>query len=301
MEKVTLIITVKNEANNISELLHSIEAQSTLPDEVVIADGGSTDTTLQILHSWKPNFRVKILKKPGNRSIGRNAAINAASHPLIAITDAGCVLDKSWLTELLKAFAPTVEVVAGYYKALANTSFERAAAAYMLVMPEHINAQEFLPATRSMALRKKTWEKIGKFDERYTFNEDYVFAKKLKKQQVQMAFAEKAIVFWHPPTTWNAFFLQVYKFAYGDAYAGILRSKVVLIFARYLIFLLLSVVPFVFWPVIAAYFIWAVVKSYKHVGSIDAILLLPIMQVGTDLTVMAGTLLGGAQRITHAG
>jgi glycosyltransferase involved in cell wall biosynthesis len=41
--KVSLIATVRNEHATIEALLTSIAAQSLLPDQVVIADGGSSD------------------------------------------------------------------------------------------------------------------------------------------------------------------------------------------------------------------------------------------------------------------
>src|SRR6185369_9657932 len=124
MEKVTLIVTVKNEARTLASLFESIESQTRLPDEVVISDGGSIDGSLKLLRNWKPGFPVHILQKIGNRSIGRNAAIDAATFPIIAIADAGCVLDKDWLKELLRPFAQGADVVAGYYQARAHTSFE---------------------------------------------------------------------------------------------------------------------------------------------------------------------------------
>ena len=80
--KVSVICTVWNEAPAIERLLASLEAQSRPPDEVVIADGGSTDGTLAILAEWAGAGRLplKVLERPGsNISEGRNAAIAAAA------------------------------------------------------------------------------------------------------------------------------------------------------------------------------------------------------------------------------
>src|SRR5690349_15169839 len=102
---VSVIMTVFNEADNIEGVLHSLEKQSRPPDEIVIVDGGSTDGTLTILQKHAKNSEVslKVLSKPGaNISQGRNAAIEAASHELIAATDAGVRLPSDWFEKLIE-------------------------------------------------------------------------------------------------------------------------------------------------------------------------------------------------------
>src|SRR5512135_1011391 len=99
--KVSLIVTVKNESSSLPALLDSIAAQTRQPDEVVICDGGSTDSTLAVLRSEK-RLPIRIIEKPGsNISQGRNAAIEAATGDVIASTDAGVRLDPKWLEKLV--------------------------------------------------------------------------------------------------------------------------------------------------------------------------------------------------------
>ena len=50
--RTSLIVTVLNEADTIDQLLESVVAQTCLPDEVVVVDGGSSDRTWQRLHAW---------------------------------------------------------------------------------------------------------------------------------------------------------------------------------------------------------------------------------------------------------
>ena len=106
--RVSVIVTVKNEAAAIGRLLDSISAQVRLPDEVVIADGGSRDQTVAAIEAWgaRQAFPVHVLSVPGaNISQGRNAAIRAAAGPIIASTDAGVRLDPLWLAKLLEPYA----------------------------------------------------------------------------------------------------------------------------------------------------------------------------------------------------
>ena len=50
---ISLIATVLNEGDSIRRLLDSILAQTRLPDDIVIVDGGSADDTVAILESYR--------------------------------------------------------------------------------------------------------------------------------------------------------------------------------------------------------------------------------------------------------
>lgn len=300
MDKVTLIITIKNEEKTLLPLLKAIEKQSRLPDEVVIVDGGSSDNSVPLLQAWSPSFPVKILKKPGNRSVGRNAAIAAATNPIIAITDAGCFPEQNWLRFVVEPIQKgSVDIIAGYYRSSAKTPFEQATAVYMLVMPKQVDKDHFLPATRSMALLKSAWKKVGGFPEQYQWNEDYVFARMLQSAGFRMGFRQDAVVVWSPPSTWKSFLLQVYRFAYGDIVSGIVRPKVLSLFGRYLIFTALLL----FYPLIGItffliYLVWAWSKNGEYVSFPQNVMLLPSMQVVSDITVMLGSLSGVFRRMS---
>ena len=78
--KVSVIVTVKNEAASITGLLESLKDQSRQPDEIIISDGGSTDETVAIVESYKNQLPLEILALPGaNISQGRNRAIDEAA------------------------------------------------------------------------------------------------------------------------------------------------------------------------------------------------------------------------------
>ena len=131
--KISLIVTVLNEARSLPALLDSIAAQTRQPDEVVVCDGGSTDATLDVLRA-ETRFPVRVIERPGsNISQGRNAAIEAATGDVIASTDAGVRLDSRWLEKL-----------AGPVAQLAPSKRNR-----------RRSCRRFLPARRSYALRDR--------------------------------------------------------------------------------------------------------------------------------------------------
>lgn len=300
----SLICTVLNEEKTITVFLNSILRQTKNPDEVIIVDGGSTDSTVAIVRAFQIKhkaFRLTLLSKKGNRSIGRNAGIKIAKGKIILLSDAGCVLAKTWVEEIIKPFFITsVMVVAGYYKGKAVSVFQKCLLPYVLVMPDRVNANNFLPSTRSMALRKSVWKKVGMFPDRYSHNEDYVFAKTLQRLNIKIYFAKEAIVYWIPRKTLKSIFIMFFRFALGDAEAGIIRTKVILIFIRYIFLVSLCIfvldrnfdyLPLIVF-IIVLYLFWAVIKNYQYVKNIKAIFFLPIIQLTADAAVLSGTIVG---------
>ncbi|HEX8966026.1 MAG TPA: glycosyltransferase, partial [Patescibacteria group bacterium] len=183
--KTTFITTVFNEEKTILEFLHSLFAQTKLPDEIIIVDAGSTDKTVELISQFLPKkentFKVKLLFKKGNRSVGRNTAIAAATNEIILCSDAGCILDKNWVKNISKPFEKKdIDVVSGFYKPVAYTTFQKCLATYTSTMPDKIDAENFLPSSRSVAFKKSAWGKAGKYPEHLDYCEDLVFDKNLQ-------------------------------------------------------------------------------------------------------------------------
>lgn len=303
--KSSLIITVLNEEFTISKLLESIKYQTVLPDEVVVVDGGSDDNTVKILKEFQKNhseINFKVIIKKGNRSIGRNEGIKNACGDIVLITDAGCLLDKNWVKEISKPFENTlIDVVAGYYKGVATSSFQRALIPYVLVMPDKIDRNNFLPATRSMALKKDVWLELGGFNTSLSHNEDYIFARNIKKNNKNIYFASKAIVYWIPRNSFRSSFTMFCRFAYGDIEAGVLRPKVLMIFLRYFLAITLLFYSFITSNLtllgililfMLLYILWAINKNKKYMSKKTDLLYLPSIQILSDLAVMYGSVKG---------
>lgn len=311
--KISFISTFLNEEDNIVPFLDSVIKQTKKPDEIILVDGGSTDKTLSIISIFLaerdlasqdkfPASKVIVITKKGNRSVGRNEAIRRANGDVIACSDVGCILDKNWLSKIVDPFNnESVDVVAGYYDALASTPFQKCLTPYVLVMPNRVNPDTFLPATRSIAFKKSAWEKVGGFDEKLANNEDYAFAKKLRVKLLKIVFAKNAIVHWIPRSTLPQAFNMIWRFALGDAEAGIVRPKVILIFIRYLIgFILLAAALFNNSPLLylfcitllVGYILWSIKKNYRYVNDPWAFFFLPLLQFTADFAVLDGTLRG---------
>lgn len=307
--KIAFIATVYNEEKSIKEFLHSLFIQSRLPDEIVLVDGGSSDATGIIIEEEFSEFkkynkktRVKLFTKKGNRSVGRNFAIENTESKIIACSDAGCILDKNWLQHITSPFSnSSVDVVAGYYKGRYESMFQKCLIPYVLIMPDRIHPGSFLPATRSMAFKKSVWATLGRFPEKFSHNEDYVFARRIKEKKYTISFAKDAVVSWIPPKAVKQAFTMFYRFAYGDAEAGIFRPKVIFLLIRYtLVMILLQFsiqhhslfILATLFGLFILYGIWAVKKNYRYIGNIKGVIFLPYIQFLADIAVILGTILG---------
>ena len=56
----TLVTTVFNEIKRLDQTIEDIENQTIKPDEILIADAGSTDGTLERLRNWKSESKIEI-------------------------------------------------------------------------------------------------------------------------------------------------------------------------------------------------------------------------------------------------
>ena len=107
---VSVVITVKNEAKSIAELLDSLVIQEK-PFEIIIVDAKSDDGTREIVEDYKKNYeQIKLFIHGGSRGESRNFGVSKAKGDVVAFTDGGCRADKNWLKELKK------KIEEGFYK-----------------------------------------------------------------------------------------------------------------------------------------------------------------------------------------
>jgi glycosyltransferase involved in cell wall biosynthesis len=303
--KVSVVATIRNEGEAIRPLLDSLIQQSLPPDEVVMCDGGSTDSTVDILHEYGQWLPLKIVLAPGaNISEGRNEAIRAASGELIAVTDAGVILSPYWLEDIVKPILENqATVVGGWFEPDPFTDFEVIMGATVLPALRDIKPSSFLPSSRSLAFRKSAWEQVGGYPEWLDHSEDLVFDLALLDRFGPFAFVDTAVAYFRPRGSLRAFFHQYFAYARGDGRANLWPKRHAVRYLSYLValplmlrliwrdkaigwlLLMLSVGAYTYRP---AQRLWTNTSGWRPPSRLRAFAHLPIIRLVGDLGKMLG-------------
>jgi glycosyltransferase involved in cell wall biosynthesis len=235
-DTVSLICTVRDEADNIAALLDSMLSQSRLPDEIIINDCGSRDATANIVRGYaRGDPRITLVAGGHNISSGRNNAILAASGSLIACTDAGLVLDQKWLSHIIAPLEhDTADLVGGFFRPAPHSLFELVLGATNYRNVDEIDPARFLPFGKSMAFRREVWQTVGGFPEWASHCEDVIFDMATERAGYRRAFAPQALVYFRPRSSLQAFAQQYFLYARGDGLAGLWGKRHAIRYTTYL-------------------------------------------------------------------
>jgi len=300
--KVSLISTVKDEVNSVDKLMKSILSQTYSPNEIIIVDAGSSDGTLEKLLEWKKLLtNLKILIVPQcNRSQGRNIAIESSNNDVIAVTDFGCSLHSDWLKEItFPIIENEYDAAAGFYyngdkniRSMANSFFTH-------FEVSEVNAELFLPSTRSIAFKKSVWQETGGFNEHFVFGEDTLFSSTIRKNNYKVQFVPSALVEWNAERSVFKMIKKLYHYSKWDGVGKFSHSwymKLCMIYLIGLFLLIFSIqykgVLFFGIIVLLIYFF----RNYKHAvkiklnctASILAICLKPLYNFVQVIAYLSG-------------
>ncbi|HEX6263269.1 MAG TPA: glycosyltransferase [Actinomycetota bacterium] len=298
--KVSLVLTVQDAAETMERFLDSVRAQTLQPDEIVVVDRGSTDGTLDILRAAGD---VVLLEAPGaSIARGRNLAIEVATHDLIAVSEADCVLSPRWLEQLAMALEAGADVAMGYYRPIAHTLFETAAGAIAAPEPHEIDEVRFMPSSRSIAFRRDMFERTGGYPEWLESGEDLYLDHRLRDLYADMRFVPEAVAHWRIRPTLGETFRQYFRYAEGDGRAGMYPERHLLRFTAY--GLLAYAAARRRWPLLAALALGGSFYAGRRVRRLTRMLpgrpaaqaaaaaLIPPMMAMIDAAKMAGYISG---------
>lgn len=115
--KISVIIPVRNEEENILKLLQSIENQTLDKNkfELIIVNDSSTDNTKNIIEDYQKDTNLRItlldlLEERANSSPKKRAitkALKIATGELIVTTDGDCTFEKKWLFTIANFYEKT--------------------------------------------------------------------------------------------------------------------------------------------------------------------------------------------------
>jgi len=111
---ISIVLPTLNEEKVIGESLQALRPRATVPREIIVSDGGSTDKTVEIARQWAD--RVVVYSGTGRQTIaaGRNDGAAAAAGEFLVFMDADSRIDDpdAFFAEALKQFEKHPNVVA---------------------------------------------------------------------------------------------------------------------------------------------------------------------------------------------
>ena len=172
---LTVIIPTLNEAANLNHLLPALLGISPVP-EIVVADGGSSDATLEIVRRFP---RVKLVLAPRGRARQMNAGARAARGEILLFLHADTALPPGGPEAATEALR-TPEVVGGRF----DVRFDSTRPIFSLIATM-MNARSRLSgiATGDQAIfvRRPIYDALGGFPD-IPLMEDVEFSRRLKRQ-----------------------------------------------------------------------------------------------------------------------
>lgn len=183
--RVSVIVAARNEAERIPTLLQALREQTRPPDEIIIVDDRSDDSTAAVVEGFRPVFPqlriVKITDLPDGMAPKKNAldaGIRSSTGEIICCTDADCIPPPTWIARLESAFDDTTGVVAGLYEptwedgvgSRSSTSgmlrmfveYERFKTSALLVGSTGIG-MPWLASGSNLAYRRRVFDEVGGF------------------------------------------------------------------------------------------------------------------------------------------
>ncbi len=225
---VSVILTTLNEEAGVPLFFKGIRESSVFPADIVICDGGSSDDTVTAIERESACFPVRLIVEPGaSIARGRNAAIALASQEILAITDAGCRIDRHWLEYITAPLLERsdVDAVGGGY-GLEGERWVQRCTAYATLPLERHDAENFLPSSRSFAVRKSAFLRAGGYPEALSFaGEDTALCLRMKELGMRFVTRWDAVVHWELRPTMRSFLRQYYFYGVGDGEARSLDHR----------------------------------------------------------------------------
>lgn len=244
---ISVIVTVKNDVQNLQVLLKDLAAQTLSPEHVLLAVAESEDETLSLAtsHAARDSKYRVISVGLATRAQGRNLAIQESQDDILVFTDVGCRLTSEWLEQLTFPFSESsIVLTSGLTLGDPKTPFEKAQVPFVLVGAFE-QGEHPLPATRNMAVRRQAFLAVGLFEPDLNTAEDFEWSRRAASKGVVSIFVPSAVVRWRPRSSAKAFWSMIFRLTQGDIQAGTWRRGHVTMMLRYVIFFFLLLV---WWP-----------------------------------------------------
>lgn len=230
---VSVVIPVFNEERHIEACLESVFTQTYPPDriEIVVADGGSTDGTLAILHrllAEHPNLRV--IDNPRRiQAAGLNRAILDSRGAVVARLDGHAAWHRHHLALCVQLLTETgAENVGGGMTVVEGTPLVQAIGC-ATASPFGVGGARYRWSGRRQEVetvwlgcfRREALERVGLYDETLDVHEDYELNRRIRAAGGRIVFAPELAAMYCPRDSVHGLARQYFR--YGRAKAKVAR------------------------------------------------------------------------------
>jgi glycosyltransferase involved in cell wall biosynthesis len=207
--KTVVVSAVHNEEKHIGKLLESLLAQTRMPDEIVLVDDGSQDSTAEVIERYAQRHPVIRFIRNSNQgpATSRNIAWRAARSDVVIFTDGDCVPDPDWIEKLMECFeVESAVAAAGTYRTLNK---DRVLARFVghEIAWRYRNAPSEVDAhgAYNLAVRKNVLEEMNGFEESYKVpsGEDWDLTYRISRKYKILYTPEAVVAHAHPEVFWE--------------------------------------------------------------------------------------------------
>jgi glycosyltransferase involved in cell wall biosynthesis len=196
--KLSVVIPCFNVAETIGAQLEALSKQQcSEPWEIIIADNGSTDETLEIIKQYQqklPNLRIVDASATKGSAHARNIGASFALSESLAFCDADDEVTSNWVAAMIEALSKH-DFVAGYsdYSKLNEPWVVQCCG---LREANGIKDYVYFPYAGGNNLGVKRWvhNSVGGFDETMLLLQDIDYCWRIQKTGVPLESASKALI-----------------------------------------------------------------------------------------------------------
>ncbi len=206
---ISIIITVKNEARDMPDLLDSLIVQEP-PIEVIIVDAHSDDGTQDIVRDYSEDHDfINLYIKGGTRGEARNFGVEKAEGEKVAFIDGDVIVNPFWAEEMRES-AKEYDVVAGKTIQIGYHAFEELERVELF----HKGYDITYPSC-NLLYDKKLFEEIEGFDPWFQTAEDIDLNLRAIEAGGEIGYKEDAIVYHRTRGSFYGFFKQAFWNGFG--------------------------------------------------------------------------------------
>jgi rSAM/selenodomain-associated transferase 2 len=174
MVRVSLIVPVLNEADQMASLDASLQIFKDQSIELIIVDGGSQDNTLAIAK----DFADRVISSPRGRAVQMNAGAAAATGDILLFLHSDTILPETFLLELLNDFSCSDQVWGRFDVRLSGTQYPFRVIEYFMNFRSRLTG--IATGDQALFIKQEAFRQVNGFPQ-IALMEDVAMSQQLKR------------------------------------------------------------------------------------------------------------------------